>query len=223
MNLKCFRIFSIVGIFLIFLPVVLLAAPTEESLLSAWEDFQKNDSKTLVFKKLSSDRYRFKTDRFPFNGELRVLNLTIDEQVSGFEGGFIMGIVEVELLDLPEDFLDKYSYSYSSWIQNNVLYYDKENEEWLSAKDYYAKAREKIPSGFFMDILNYLPFLFLIFIVVIFIIVFNVQKKNKRYLDFARDLSLKEAEFVEKTYKLAQKSNKLLSEILKELKKKKKK
>lgn len=201
----------------------MFSAPTEESLLSAWEGFQKNDSKTIVFKKLSSDLYHFKTDRFPFDGELRVLNVTIDEQVSGFEGGFIMGIVEVELLDLPEDFLEKYAYSYSSWVQNNVLYYDEETEEWLSAKDYYAKASEKIPSGFLMDILNYLPFLFLIFLIVIFIIVFNVQRKNKRYLDFARDLSLKEAEFVEKTYKLAQKSNKLLTEILKELKKGKKK
>jgi len=222
MNKVRMNVFLIVGLFFLFTPIILLAAPTEESLIVAWEDFQKNDSKTLIFKRLSSDRYRFKTDRFPFDGKLRVLNITVDEQMSGFEGSFIIGIVEVELLDLPEDFLEKYSYSYSAWVQSNILYYDKEDEEWLSVKEYYSKAKERIPSGFLMDILDYLPFLFLFFIVVIFIIVFNVQKKNKKYLDFARDLSLKETEFVERTYKLAKKSNKLLSEILKELKKKRK-
>lgn len=223
MNKVRFDIFLIMSLFFLFVPAILFAIPTEESLIKAWEVFQKRDPKTLVFEKLSKNRYRFKTERFPFDGELKILNITVDKQTSSFEGGFILGVIEVELVDLPKDFLEKYSYSYSAWIQDNILYYDTEEEKWLSDEEYYGKMKEKIPTSFFYDILNYLPFLFLFFIIVILIIAFNAQQKNKRYLNHAYDLSEKQMQLIEKSHKLAQKSNKLLSEILKELKKGKKK
>lgn len=210
--------FFIISIFLLF-PGILFSAPTEKSLISAWENLQKNDSQTIVFEKLSYNLYRFKTERFPFDGELKMLNITVDEQMSGFEGGFTMGIVETELIDLPEDFLEKYSYSYSAWSQSNILYYDRENEKWLSAKEYYTKAQENVPSGVFIDIFNYLPLLFLFLFIIILIIVYNIQRKNRKYLDFVRELSQKETELAEKTFKLSKNSNKLLNDILKELKK----
>jgi len=214
--------FVVTSLFLLFVPAILFAIPTEESLIKAWESFQKSDPKTLAFEKLSKNRYRFKTERFPFDGELKILNVTIDKQASSFEGGFILGVIEVELVNLPKDFLEKYSYSYSAWIQDNILYYDTEEEKWLSDEEYYGRMREKIPTSFFLDILNYLPFLFLLFIIFILIIAFNVQKKNKRYLNHAYNLSEKQMQLIEKSLKMEQKSNKLLSEILKELRKKKK-
>ncbi|MBN1693978.1 hypothetical protein JW879_01075 [candidate division WOR-3 bacterium] len=222
MNKKRPYFFVVTSLFLLFVPAILFAIPTEESLIKAWEGFQKSDPKTLAFEKLSENRYHFKTERFPFDGELKILNVTVDKQTSSFEGGFILGVVEVELANLPKDFLEKYSYSYSAWIQDNILYYDTEEEKWLSDEEYYSRMREKIPTSLFLDILNYLPFLFLLFIIFILIIAFNVQKKNKRYLNYAHDLSEKQMQIIEKSHKLAQKSNKLLSEILKELKKKKK-
>ncbi len=222
MNKKRPYFFVITSLFFLFVPAILFAIPTEESLIEAWESFQKRDPKTLTFEKLSKNRYRFKTERFPFDGELKILNVTVDKQTSSFEGGFILGVVEVELVNLPKDFLEKYSYSYSAWIQDNILYYDTEEEKWLSDEEYYGRMKEKIPASFFLDILNYLPFLFLLFVIFILIIAFNVQKKNKRYLNHAYDLSEKQMQLIEKSHKLAQKSNKLLSEILKELKKKKK-
>jgi len=134
MNKSRVNNFLIVGLFFTLIPAPLFSAPTEKSLITAWENQQRNDPNTLVFEEISPNTYRFKTERFPFDGELQILNVTIDEQIFGFEGSVIMGIVEPELLDLPEDFSKKYSYSYSSWIQNNILYYDKEEEKWLSAK-----------------------------------------------------------------------------------------
>jgi len=210
--------FFIISIFLLF-PGILFSAPTKESLITAWENQQKTDPNTLAFEEISPNIYRFKTERFPFEGELRILNITVDEQMSGFEGGFTMGIVEIELIDLPEDFLEKYSYSYSAWSQSNILYYDQENEKWLSAKEYYTKAQENVPSGVFIDIFNYLPLLFLFLFIIILIIVYNIQRKNRKYLDFVRELSQKETELAEKTFKLSKNSNKLLNDILKELKK----
>jgi cbb3-type cytochrome oxidase subunit 3 len=214
--------FVVTSLFLLFIPAILFAIPTEESLIEAWESFQKRDSKTLIFEKISKNHYRFKTERFPFDGELKILNVTVDKQTSSFEGGFILGVVEIELINLPKDFLERYSYSYSAWIQDNILYYDTEEEKWLSDDEYYGRMKEKIPTSFFLDILNYLPFLFLLFIIFILIIAFNIQKKNKRYLDYAHDLSEKQMQLIEKSLKMEQKSNKLLSEILKELRKKKK-
>jgi hypothetical protein len=211
--------------FLIFciLPVILFSAPTKESLIKAWENQQKTDPNTLAFEEISHNFYRFKTERFPFDGELKILNVTVDEQMSGFEGGFTMGIVEIELIDLPDDFLKKYAYSYSTWSQSNILYYDKENETWLSTKDYYTKAQENLPSGIFIDPFNYIPLLFLFFLIIILIFVYNIQKRNRKYLDFVRELSQKETDLAEKACKLSKQSNKILKDILKELKKTSKK
>jgi hypothetical protein len=219
MNKSGVNNFLIVRILLALFPATLFSAPTEKSLITAWENQQRNDPNTIVFEKISSNHYHFKTERFPFDGELQVLNVTIDEQISGFEGSFIMGIIEPELLDLPEDFLEKYSYSYSTWIQNNILYYDKEEEKWLSAKEYYSKAKENLPTSSFLDTVGYIPLLFLFFIILLLIFVYKIQRRNRLYLDHARELSQKETDLAEKTYQLSRNSNKLLKEILKELKK----
>lgn len=212
MNKARLNIFSIISIILFFMPIILFALATEESLIEAWENFQKKDPKTITFEKISENLYHFKTERFPFDGKLKILNVTIDEQASSFEGGFILGVVEVELLDLPEDFFEKYSYSYSTWMQDNILYYDTEKEKWLTDEEYYGEMEEKIPTGFFFDILNYLPFLFLVLIIIILLIVFNVQQRNRRHLNYAHELSEKQLELLEE-------NNKLLSKVLKELKK----
>jgi hypothetical protein len=217
------NIFLTIILIFSFIPANLLALPTETSLIEAWESFQKSDPKTIFFEKLDKNSYHFKTERFPFDGELKILNVTVDEQTSSFEDGFVLGVVETELVDLPNDFMEKYSYSYSTWVQDNILYYDKEEGKWLSDEEYYGRIREKLPTRYFMDILNYLPFLFLLLIIAIFVIAFNVQRKNKKYLDHAYDLSEKQMKFMEEAYKLEKKSNKLLAEILKELKKGKKK
>jgi hypothetical protein len=207
-------------LFFIFPPAGLFAIPTEESLIEAWENIQKKDPKTIIFEKISTGHYRFKTERFPFDGELEVLNITIDERMGDYDYGYIMGVVEVELLDLPEDFLEKYSYSYSAWLQRNILYYDKESEQWLSDKEYYGKMKQKIPSGSLIDVLSYAPYiLFFFFIFVMLIIIFTVQRKNKKYLDFAQELNKRQIDLAEESHKLAKKNHKLLSEILKELKK----
>jgi len=209
------NIFLIIIFSFSLIPTTSFALATEESLIETWEKFQKNDPKTITFEKLDKNLYHFKTERFPFDGELKILNVTVDEQSSGFEDGFVLGVVEVELVNLPKDFMEKYSYSYSAWVQDNILYYDKKEGKWLSVENYYGKMKEKLPTGFFMDILNYLPLLFLLLIMAIFVIAINVQRKNKRYLDHAYNLSEKQMKFMEESYKL-------LSEILKELKKKKK-
>jgi len=203
-----------------------MAQPTKESLILAWENVQKSDPQILVFNKIAKNRYKFKTEHFPFNGELKVLNINIDDRWSDYEYGTIMGVIEIELLDLPEDFLKKHSYSYSIWSQNNMLYFDKKSETWMSTKEYYAQNQKTYNLNPFTSIFKYLPFdiTSIIFIVIIVIIIFylsRIQKKNEKYINNAQDMTKKSLELVHKSLALGEETNKILREIAELLKEKK--
>src|SRR3712207_3704347 len=110
--------------------------PTEASLVRAWEDVQKDDPETVTFEKVGERRYRFKTDRFPFDGELRVLKATVDESEGAYadddEGGLPVsaaGVVEYELVGLSDDVRKKYEHSFSIWERNNKLFFGRERGE----------------------------------------------------------------------------------------------
>jgi hypothetical protein len=123
--------------------------PTETSFVRAWEDVQKGDPETVTFEKVGERRYRFKTERFPFDGELRVLKATVDESAGAYgedEGGLLMsatGVVEYELIGLSDEVRKKYEHSFSLWERNNRLFFDRERGEWLSSGQYVARMSEK--------------------------------------------------------------------------------
>ena len=75
---RFFMLLSIVFITLFLSSPHTFAQPSEESLLSAWEALQKNNPKTVVFEKLGERDYKFKTQMFPFDGELKVTNVVVD-------------------------------------------------------------------------------------------------------------------------------------------------
>lgn len=202
---------------IVFVFSALIAQPTKASVLKAWETLQINNPKTIVFEKLEDSLYKFKTEQFPFDGKLKVLNVTVDDRWGDTEYGSIMGVIEVELVDLPTDFLQKHAYSYSMWTQNNILYYDKKTDKWMNSKEYYAKTQKKFkrgPLGIFGDLFSDVPFIILI--VVFFILIFitaKMQRKNERYMNNTLDLQKKSLE-------LSEKMNQVLKEISEALKRK---
>ncbi|MCA9729253.1 MAG: hypothetical protein KC729_16315, partial [Candidatus Eisenbacteria bacterium] len=109
------------------------AAADRASLLAAWEELQRADPQVQVFEKLEPGLYQFQTDRFPYDGMLRVLNTSVDDRRSG---GYVMGVVEVELVDAPDDFFVKYGQSYSMWQGNNYAYYDPKTDVWKSSAEF---------------------------------------------------------------------------------------
>ena len=123
--------------------------PTETSFVKAWEEVQKSDPETVTFEKVGERRYRFKTNRFPFDGELRVLKATVDESAGAYGedgGGFQMsatGVVEYELVGLSDEVRKKYEHSFSIWERNNRLFFDRERGDWLSSEQYFALMSEK--------------------------------------------------------------------------------
>jgi len=126
------------------LPHVLAkATPTEASLIEAWEAVQRNDPQTEIFEKIGDRRYRFKTRRFAFDGELKVLNAVIDARMAGATDGFVRGVIEYELVGLPADTEKKYHASYELWQENNDLYFDPQKAAWVGMADYRAHFFEK--------------------------------------------------------------------------------
>lgn len=110
------------------------AQPTGESLIQAWEKIQKSDPKVVAFEKLGDNHYKFKTDYFPFDGELRIKGVIMDDVGTRQENDYIFGTVQVELVGLPANFLQQYSYNYSVWSRNNTLFYDKKAGNWISSR-----------------------------------------------------------------------------------------
>ena len=96
--------------------------PTRENLLAAWEASQREDPQTLVFEKLDDGRYRFATERFPFDGTVRVLNLVIDDRSLSYDAVGVMGIVEADFEDVDDEFRRQYAYSIGLWHTANTLY-----------------------------------------------------------------------------------------------------
>ncbi len=112
--------------FVLFTHSAFAADPTKGELLFHWEQAQKNDPNTKVFEKTSkSGVYRLKTEFFPYDGRVRVLNLFIDRYDYGGTGEQIStGMVEVELMDAKPEFIGKYAYSYQAWQENNRFFFD---------------------------------------------------------------------------------------------------
>ncbi|HVF43535.1 MAG TPA: hypothetical protein VM936_11015 [Pyrinomonadaceae bacterium] len=124
------------------------AQPTQAALVKAWEEVQRDDPETVVFEKSGEGSYKFKTKRFPFDGELKLLKATVSDFSYGGGGddedydvpaGYVMGVIEYDLVGLSEDVVKKYEHSYSGWRTNNTLYFDRQGGEWLSLEKYRAK------------------------------------------------------------------------------------
>ena len=186
------------------------------SLLKAWETIQKNDPKVKTFASEGDKLYRFKTEHFPFDGQLKVLNVSVDDRLADTEYGQTMGVIEVELVDVDKDFMSKHAYSYSIWARNNMLYFNKETGRWLDSKEYFAETQKKWKNKVWNPLNNLWlewPFLVIFGVLAFLIFAFNrMQRKNERFMNNAHDLA-------RETLEIARDSNRLLKEMLDHLKK----
>lgn len=119
--------------------------PTRASLIEAWEKAQHTDPTCLQLERISENRYRYATSRFPFEGELVVLNAVLDDGMGELdEDGWIVGTVEVELVGLPSDFPVRYPRSYGSWMQSHTLYFDRGLGRWLTSGEFRGRLAERV-------------------------------------------------------------------------------
>ncbi len=207
-----------------------VAKPDENSLLSAWEAALQTEESTEILQRTADRSYRFKTRLFPFDGELKVLNVLIqdfgDEE---YVPGFATGSVEVELVGFSQEQMTRYARSYSYWYQLNSLFFDFKEGRWLTAKEYrlVAMARNPLPGRspvMYWLAQNY----FLVIMALLAVFLWWLSKKSGRQVksamahqDEAMELTRRSFALSEKAVQLNEEANRLLKEMLQELKSRK--
>ena len=202
------------------------ADPLEGSLVQAWEQLQKDHPKTTTFERIEPGLYRFVTSRFPFDGQVRVLNVAVDRTSGWSPNEWAMGVVEVELVGLADDFMTKHAHSYSMWAQDNLLYLDPQSQRWISLDDYPSLVNSQLPASRRGCILGQSENIFWLgLLVVVALVLLVVSKKASRQMKSAmaaQDKVLAEQEramkLTEKAVAISQDSNRLLGEILEAIK-----
>lgn len=112
-------------------------APLKDSLVAHWEAMQRSAPDTIVFE-ATKDKgvYRFETAFFPYKGRVRLLNAAVSKLSGGAYADLYTGIIEVELMDAPGDFMRKYGMSYAAWLEQNRFYYDAKKNVWFSGGEW---------------------------------------------------------------------------------------
>lgn len=200
--------------------------PTEESLIAAWEEIQKNDPNNIKFEKIKDKEYRINNNKIPFEGILKINSADIEDSMMG-DNEYLMGIVDAELVGLSSDFIEKNSRRYYGWARNNNLYYDKNKNKWITVQEFHKVLTENQDKvmGIFSFVSNYLFIILLIFIIISAVYFSRKQKKviNKSFEQQAQVIAQvnKSLELGEKSVELNQETNEILKDILDELKKSK--
>jgi len=215
-----------VAVCLAFSGSVLWAQPSEDSLIQAWEQLQKSDPKIVTLKKMGTRRYTFKTEYFPFDGELRIKDAIVGETGGGMVSDYFMGIIEVELVGFSKEIYKQHNYRYSMWAGNNNLYFDKKHGKWLSVREFQnamiAKSNQMSRSS--LDIGNYAIILLAVVGIYVSLRLYRRSGKTTKIALQKQEEAIARNDvgiaLSEKSMQLAEESNKLLKEILEVLKSK---
>jgi hypothetical protein len=126
---------------LLAVPTAALCAdqPTTQSLIAAWEHVQSTDPHTKTFQKTSEGHYRFKTDWFPYDGELVVLNTVVAPMAEGVDqpwARMVTGHVDVDLPGLTNEQRDKLSSGIEIWERSNTFHFDPQAQRWMTPAEY---------------------------------------------------------------------------------------
>lgn len=118
---------------------------TKEDFIKAWEEHIKSLPTTVKFENTDQKNiYSFETTLFPFNGQLKLLNVIIREQSFFDEKDTQNGIAEIELLDIPDDFFKNREQTEMLWKQEHVLFFiPKPDSKWVTQEEWFKKSIEK--------------------------------------------------------------------------------
>ena len=197
-------------------------------LLVAWENIQKSHKQVESFDKVSQGKYKIKFSVLPFEGELVVL--TYDTEDIEFNLGndnpyTKTGYFNIELVGADEKKLTKYGRAYYKWLSSNTLYLNSKTEKWVASSEYTKYfsdiAKDQTQNNFLSFLSGYWDFI-LIFIIAYFIIsTISGNKQLKKSLQIQNDAAagMDEVKKIQDdAMELHKETNKILGEILKELK-----
>jgi hypothetical protein len=118
-------------------------APDRDGLLAAWEASVRDDPATLRFDPLGDGRYRYVTERFPFDGTLEVTEVVIDDRGADGPFGVVTGHVAVQLEGVDDDFRRRHATSLGVWQSGHTMMWDPDGEGWIPASEWSARVQER--------------------------------------------------------------------------------
>jgi hypothetical protein len=202
------------------------AQKDEATLVAAWEQEQKADPATIKFEKLEDRKYHFATKRFPFDGELLIRNIAMqDFGEEGESGGIASGTVEVELQGVSGDFHRTYAMSYGQWTVGNTFYWEAKGQRWLTPEQHTKQFRETFPRSRSLWSILFAQgwlVLLLVLVVVLFLSLFRYNRRMKEITERSnRSVAIGEraVQLSERNVQIQEEHAKLLQEIRDLLKK----
>jgi len=209
-----YRTFVVAGFVLGAYATCVHSAPTEESLLQAWESLQRQDPKTEVFEKTGDRRYKVKTSRIPYEGELIIASVNMDEDQMGASGMLEVKLPSLKMEELAES---GSAFGYSRWMQNNFLRYDTDSQRWMSSKEYSEETikKEKSWKIRFLSFMSGWGVTLLFLGIILYSLIHGgpVTKKSLSAVDRSMSMSEQNMKLIEKSIKLSESGNELLREI----------
>ncbi|MGH1404521.1 MAG: hypothetical protein ACRBDL_09775 [Alphaproteobacteria bacterium] len=128
-------------------------APSKTAFIEKWEKHISGLDTTEVFEETDTPGiYTFKTNLFPYSGQLELLNVVISEDLDYYYNYdldtdyLIKGVAEIKLSNIDDDFESNHYYSFELWNEHHFLFYVKENNRWLTADD--LKKRQAKTDGY---------------------------------------------------------------------------
>lgn len=203
-----------------------------DNLIAAWENIQKSHKYVESFEKKGDGKYKIKFSILPYDGELAVLTYDVED----IEYNFLKdspyskrGYVSVDLSDANENTLAKYGRPYYKWFESNTLYFNKESGSWVEStvyNKYVSDATKKNAEGsvwFFLA--GYWEIILLIIFAYLVITSISGGRLFKKSIKMQSD-AVTDMEYFKKgqeeAIKLHNETNRLLNDILTELKDKNK-
>jgi hypothetical protein len=217
---------------------VAAAEPDRESLVEAWEAYVAALPGTSGFEVIGEGVYRLQDADLPYDGEVKLVGALVrSAEAAGIDTGFTsLGMVDFELVDIPDERLASQSYYY--WLSDRqTLYYSDAEQRWMGPADYQASITELYSGGASFGalsfMLNYGIWVLLIGLLAFaFIAVGRQAKKARALMDESAAINLQARENLDRsermqdevlsiareTRDLQSENNQLLKEMLSALK-----
>lgn len=185
-----------------------VASPDRDSLIDAWERHISTMPGTAGFEAIGDGVYRLEDTDLPYEGELKLVGALVrSAEAGGIETGFThFGMVEFELLDLPEERLATQSYYY--WLADRQsLHYSETEQRWMDPVSYQSAIMEQYsvdaPFGTLSFMLNYGIWIFLIALIVyVFIAVARQTKKARSLMDETQAINEKASKNLDRSERM---------------------
>lgn len=179
-----------------------------ESLIEAWEAHVASLPGTVEFEALGEGTYRLQDTDLPYEGDIKLVGALVRGSESpGFDTDFThFGMVEFELVDLPEERLSSQSYYY--WLADRqTLHYSGTEERWMSPLAYQSAISEQYSPGVSFGalgfMLNYGIWVFLIALIAfVFLAVHRQAKKARSLMDQGESINQRASENLDRSERL---------------------